>query len=99
MRYILSDDAIVEVATPSDATQQSDSDFQGLDVVASGTDAMMDDTLYLSQAYHDKDINDVYSMLVSCRNCLILLIFVILVLEVHNIIKNAFKRHYRIDGR
>ncbi len=99
MLYILSDDTVVELATPSDPTQQSDSDLQGLDVVASGTDVLTDDTLYLSQIYYDKDINDVYSMLVSCRNCLILLIFVILVFGVHNIIKNAFKRHYRIEER
>ena len=95
MRYILSDDAIVELATPSDPTQQSNSDLQGLDVVASGTDVLTDDTLYLSQVYYDKDINDVYSMLVSCRNCLILLIFVILTFEIHNIIKNAFKRYFK----
>lgn len=99
MIYILSDNTVVELATPSDATQQSDSDLQALYVVASGTDIMTDDTLYLSQVYYDKDINDIYSMLVSCRNCIILLVFVILVFGVHNIIKNAFKRHYRIDGR
>lgn len=95
MRYILSDDTVVELATPSDSLQQSDSDLQDSDGVASGTDAIVDDTLYLSEVYYNKDINDIYSMLVSCRNCLILLIFVILTLEVHNIIKNAFKRHYK----
>lgn len=95
MRYILLDDTVVELATGSDPTQQSGSDLLGSEPVASGTDAIADDTLYLSEVYYDKDINDIYSMLVSCRNCLILLIFVILTLEVHNIIKNAFKRHYK----
>lgn len=93
---ILPDGAIVEIATGSDPQQQSDSDLHGLEPVASGTDAIVDDTLYLSQVYYNKDINDIYSMLVSCRNCLILLIFVILTFGVHNIIKNAFKRHYRV---
>lgn len=96
MKYILSDDTIVDLATPSDTTQQSGIDSQGSDFVASGTDASVDDTLYLSQVYYDKNINDIYSMLVSCRNCLIVLIFVILTLGVHNIIKNAFKRHYKL---
>ncbi len=93
---ILPDGAVVELATSSDPQQQSGSDLQGLEDVASGTDAVVDDALYLSQVYYNKDINDVYSMLVSCRNCLILLIFVILTFGVHNIIKNAFKRHYKV---
>lgn len=79
MRYILSDDIVVDYG------------------VASGTDATIDDTLYMSEVYYNKDINDIYSMLVSCRNCIILLIFVILTLEVHNIVKNAFKRHYKLN--
>lgn len=49
--------------------------------ISTDTDATMtdshpettDDRLYMSQEYHGKTIDDVYSMLVSCRNCLLLL--------------------------
>lgn len=57
--------------------------------------AVVDDSLYMSQVYTNKTINDCYSMLVSIRNSVILLCFIVFVFEAHKILKNAFKRHYR----
>lgn len=67
-----------------------------VDDVATDTDCIVDDTLYLSQEYENINLNDIYSMLVSVRNCLILLIFVVFLFECHKILKNAFKRHYKV---
>ena len=54
-----------------------------------------DDRLYMSQAYQGKTIDDVYSMLVSCRNCLLLLCFIVFIFEAHKLLKNAMKRHFK----
>lgn len=89
MLYVLCDNTVVELATISDSERE-------LETIASETDIKTDDTLYLSESYYGKDLNDIYSMLVSCRNCIILLIFVVLVFEVHKTIKNAFKRYFKI---
>ena len=73
---------VVEISTDTDATQ---------------TDAPVlpettDDRLYMSQEYHGKTIDDVYSMLVSCRNCLLLLCFIVFIFEAHKLLKNAMRR-------
>ena len=67
-----------------------------VDDIATNTDSTVDDTLYLSQEYENINLNDIYSMLVSVRNCLILLIFVVFLFECHKLLKNAFKRHYKV---
>lgn len=54
-----------------------------------------DDRLYMSQQYTGKTIDDVYSMLVSCRNCLLLLCFIVFIFEAHKLLKNAMKRHFK----
>ena len=54
-----------------------------------------DDRLYMSQQYAGKTIDDVYSMLVSCRNCLLLLCFIVFIFEAHKLLKNAMKRHFK----
>lgn len=67
-----------------------------IDDLATDTDCNVDDTLYLSKEYKNVNLNDIYSMLVSVRNCLILLIFVVFLFECHKILKNVFKRHYKV---
>lgn len=60
-----------------------------------GASSDIDDTMYLSQEYDNKTIDDVYSMLVSTRNSILLLCMIIFLFEAHKILKNAFKKHYR----
>lgn len=67
-----------------------------IDDLATDTDCNVDDTLYLSKEYENVNLNDIYSMLVSVRNCLILLIFVVFLFECHKVLKNVFKRHYKV---
>lgn len=67
-----------------------------IDDLATDTDCNVDDTLYLSKEYKNVNLNDIYSMLVSVRNCLILLIFVVFLFECHKVLKNVFKRHYKV---
>lgn len=84
IRYMVSDN---ELASTSDA-----------ELVANASEGAandIDDTLYLSKEYNDKTINDIYSMLVSVRNSVILLCMMIFLFEAHKILKNAFKKHYR----
>lgn len=84
IRYMVSDN---ELASTSDAELVAN---------ASEGDANdIDDTLYLSKEYNDKTINDIYNMLVSVRNSVILLCMMIFLFEAHKILKNAFKKHYR----
>lgn len=64
--------------------------------IATGTDSLVDETLYLSKEYKDVSLDDVYNMLVSVRNCLLLLIIIIFLFESHKVLKAAFKRHYKI---
>ena len=71
--------------------------------ISTDTDATMTDShpeasdgrLYMSQQYTGKTIDDVYSMLVSCRNCLLLLCFIVFIFEAHKLLKNAMKRHFK----
>lgn len=75
----------VEISTDTDATQ---TDSPALPEAT-------DDRLYMSQEYHGKTIDDVYSMLVSCRNCLLLLCFIVFMFEAHKLLKSAMKRHFK----
>ncbi len=75
----------VEISTDTDATQTD----------APARPEATDDRLYMSQEYHGKTIDDVYSMLVSCRNCLLLLCFIVFIFEAHKLLKNAMKRHFK----
>lgn len=75
----------VEITTNTDATQTD------APVLPEATD----DRLYMSQEYHGKTIDDVYSMLVSCRNCLLLLCFIVFIFEAHKLLKNAMRRHFK----
>lgn len=72
----------VEISTNTDATQTA-------------LPETTDDRLYMSQQYTGKTIDDVYSMLVSCRNCLLLLCFIVFIFEAHKLLKNAMKRHFK----
>ncbi len=74
---------LVEISTDTDATM-TDSHPESTD-----------DRLYMSQQYAGKTIDDVYSMLVSCRNCLLLLCFIVFIFEAHKLLKNAMKRHFK----
>lgn len=74
---------LVEISTDTDATM-TDSHPEATD-----------DRLYMSQQYAGKTIDDVYSMLVSCRNCLLLLCFIVFIFEAHKLLKNAMKRHFK----
>lgn len=76
---------LVEISTDTDATQT--------DVPA--LPESTDDRLYMSQEYHGKTIDDIYSMLVSCRNCLLLLCFIVFIFEAHKLLKNAMRRHFK----
>ena len=76
---------LVEISIDTDATQTD----------APALPEATDDRLYMSQAYHGKTIDDVYSMLVSCRNCLLLLCFIVFIFEAHKLLKNAMKRHFK----
>ena len=75
----------VEISTNTDVTQ---TDVPTLPETT-------DDRLYMSQQYAGKTIDDVYSMLVSCRNCLLLLCFIVFIFEAHKLLKNAMKRHFK----
>lgn len=86
-------DTTVEVATDADAEPTANA----LADIATETDAYTGyDAPYLTGYYTDKNINDIYSMLVSVRNSILLLVMVVLVFEVHKVAKNAFKRHYKV---
>lgn len=76
---------VVDVSTDTDATETN----------APALPESTDDRLYMSQQYAGKTIDDVYSMLVSCRNCLLLLCFIVFVFEAHKLLKNAMKRHFK----
>ncbi len=76
---------LVEISTDTDATQTD----------APALPEATDEHLYMSQEYHGKTIDDVYSMLVSCRNCLLLLCFIVFIFEAHKLLKNAMKRHFK----
>lgn len=92
MVFIWMDDTVVKVATDADAEPTANA----LADVATETDAYsVYNAPYLTQQYTGKTVNDVYSMLVSVRNSVLLLVMVVLVFEVHKLAKNAFKRHYR----
>ena len=79
---------LVEISTDTDATA-SDA------VPEQSHPEITDDRLYMSQEYQGKTIDDVYSMLVSCRNCLLLLCFIVFIFEAHKLLKNAMKRHFK----
>lgn len=76
---------LVEISTDTDATETD----------APPASETADDRLYMSQAYHGKTIDDVYSMLVSCRNCLLLLCFIVFIFEANKLLKNAMRRHFK----
>lgn len=73
----------VEISTDTDAT------------VTDSPPEATDDRLYMSQEYHGKTIDDVYSMLVSVRNAVLLLCFIVFMFEAHKLMKNAMKRHFK----
>lgn len=54
-----------------------------------------DDRLYMSQTYQGKSLDDIYSMLVSTRNAVLLLCFIIFIFEAHKLMNNAMKRHFK----
>lgn len=76
---------LVEISTDTDATLTD----------APPASETADDRLYMSQEYHVKSLDDIYSMLVSCRNCLLLLCFIVFIFEAHKLLKNAMKRHFK----
>lgn len=76
---------LVEVSTDTDATPED----------ASALPEAVDDRLYMSQVYHGKTLDDIYSMLVSARNAVLLLCFIVFIFEAHKLMKNAMKRHFK----
>lgn len=76
---------LVEVSTDTDATPAD----------ASALPEAVDDRLYMSQEYHGKSLDDIYSMLVSTRNAVLLLCFIVFIFEAHKLMKNAMKRHFK----
>lgn len=76
---------LVEISTDTDATQ---TDVPALPEAT-------DDRLYMSQEYHGKTLDDIYSMLVSVRNAVLLLCFIVFIFEAHKLLKNAMKRHFK----
>lgn len=74
---------LIEISTDTDATM-TDSHPEATD-----------DRLYMSQQYYGKTIDDVYSMLVSVRNAVLLLCFIVFIFEAHKLLKNAMKRHFK----
>lgn len=74
---------VVEISTDTDATM-TDSHSEATD-----------DRLYMSQEYHGKSLDDIYSMLVSVRNAVLLLCFIVFIFEAHKLLKNAMKRHFK----
>ena len=76
---------LVEISTDTDATQTD------VPTLPEATD----DRLYMSQQYTGKTIDDVYSMLVSVRNAVLLLCFIVFMFEAHKLLKNAMKRHFK----
>ena len=77
---------VVDISTDTDASQTD----------APVLPEVTDDRLYMSQTYQGKTIDDIYSMLVSCRNCLLLLCFIVFIFEAHKLLKNAMKRHFKV---
>lgn len=53
---------------------------------------VVDEHLYLSKEYTDKDINDVYSMALSVRNILLLFVLVVFCWKGFSIMKNLVYR-------
>lgn len=97
-----------EVATMTDATTSAESQTASTeqsDVAApfdlnadEGAEVLnpiVDENLYLSKEYSDKDINDCYSMLLSIRNCVILLIMTIFLFKAYEIMSREFKKHFK----
>lgn len=76
---------LVEVSTDTDATPED----------ASALPEAVDDRLYMSQEYHGKSLDDIYSMLVSTRNAVLLLCFIVFMFEAHKLMKNSMKRHFK----
>lgn len=76
---------LVEISTDTDATQ---TDVPTLPETT-------DDRLYMSQEYHGKTLDDIYSMLVSVRNAVLLLCFIVFIFEAHKLLKNAMRRHFK----
>lgn len=79
---------LVEISTDTDATA-SDA------VPEQSHPEITDDRLYMSQSYQGKTIDDIYSMLVSVRNAVLLLCFIVFIFEAHKLLKNAMKRHFK----
>lgn len=76
---------LVEISTDTDATMTD----------APPASETADDRLYMSQQYDGKTIDDIYSMLVSVRNAVLLLCFIVFIFEAHKLLKNAMKRHFK----
>ena len=76
---------VIDVSTDTDATQTD----------APAMPETADDRLYMSQEYQGKTLDDIYSMLVSTRNAVLLLCFIVFIFEAHKLMKNAMKRHFK----
>lgn len=72
------------VATSSDAETPRE---------AASEKVIADDKLYLSMSYSGKSLDDLYAMLVSCRNVLLLLLFVEVIRWFDNRLRTIFKRN------
>lgn len=66
-------------------------------VISSGS-AVVDERLYLSDSYFDKDINDIYSILLSIRNLLLLFLMIYLLRFIRLVVHSAFEKLYKHRG-
>lgn len=78
------EEAITEEAT----TEEASTEEPAIVFLGSGTDTH----LYLSSEVENADLNDVYSMLLSTRNVLLLFFLVFLILKVGSMLRDIFAR-------
>lgn len=77
-----------EVTTEEATTEEATTEEPQLVYLGSGTDTH----LYLSTEVENADLNDVYSMLLSTRNVLLLFFLVFLILKVGSMLRDIFAR-------
>lgn len=81
------EEATTEEVTTEEVTEEPTEEPQ-LVYLGSGTDTH----LYLSSEVENADLNDVYSMLLSTRNVLLLFFLVFLILKVGSMLRDIFAR-------
>lgn len=78
-----------DISTPSDA---SHTDAEKTDLIF---DTDCDNALYLSSSVDGASLNDIYSMLLSLRNCMLAIGFILIMFKCHSVLQIAFKKHLK----